>query len=173
MGSLLGDGTLLRTTSGYCFRVHHGLAQKALVDWKYKNLSAFVRSAPRICGRGYYFRTVSHPDFQLLRRSFYHDRLKSVPTSLLNEYLTPFAFAVWIMDDGASDGRQLRINTQSFTYDDCTRLTQLLRSRFDLDFSINTDKARPRLRCRSRSMPRLRELIAPHLLAEMRYKLPD
>jgi hypothetical protein len=31
VGSLLGDGTLLPTTRGYCFRVHHGLVQQPLV----------------------------------------------------------------------------------------------------------------------------------------------
>jgi hypothetical protein len=35
IGSLLGDEYLLKTTRGYAFRVNHGLAQKAYVDWKY------------------------------------------------------------------------------------------------------------------------------------------
>lgn len=172
VGSLLGDATLLRTTAGFCFRVHHGLAQRYWVDWKYCRLRAFVRSAPRSSGRGYYFRTVTHPQLTTLRHLFYCDARKIVPCELLEEYLTPFALAVWIMDDGAADGSQLRINTQSFSVSECNALREFLRENLGLHFSLNADKGRPRLRCASRSMPRLRELIGPYLLPEMRYKLP-
>lgn len=172
VGSLLGDGTLLRTTAGYCFRAHHGLAQRALVDWKYVRLRTFVRTGPRSCGSGYYFRTVSHPRLAELRAAFYDGSRKIVPRALLKEFLSPFALAVWIMDDGAADGRQLRINSQSFTVQECEDLARLLWEEFELTFSLNTDKEMPRLRCSADSMSKLRELVGPYLLPEMRYKLP-
>lgn len=128
VGSSLGDGTLLRTTAGYCFRAHHGLRQRAL-----------VRTAPRICGNGYYFRTVSHPRLSDLRAAFYDGGRKIAPRALLEEFLTPFALAVWIMDDGAADGRQLRINTQNFTVQECETLAALLSKNLGLNFSLSFD----------------------------------
>lgn len=171
VGSLLGDGTLLRTTAGYCFRDHHGLAQKALVDWKFENLSRFVRTPPRVSGAGYYFRTVTHPQLTALRSVFYDDRRKVVPLRMLEHSLTPRALAVWIMDDGAADGRQLRLNTQSFTEPECRGLISLLERRFYVNFNMNFDKGKPRLRCSARSMGRLCSLIAPYLLPSFMYKI--
>lgn len=172
VGSLLGDGTLLRTTAGFCFRAHHGLGQKSLVDWKYGRLINLVRTRPRVSGTGYYFRTVTHPAFGTMRNEFYVAARKVVPVNLLRMSLTPLALAVWIMDDGSADGGQLRINTQSFTWDECQRLSALIFERFGISFTLNSDKGYPRLRCSAMSMPRLRQLVAPHLLPEMRYKLP-
>ena len=47
IGTLLGDGYLVKTTRGYAFRVNHGLAQKDYVDWKYSLLKNLVNSPPR------------------------------------------------------------------------------------------------------------------------------
>ncbi len=171
VGSLLGDGTLLKTSAGYCFRVHHGLRQQPLVNWKYRALRRFVRTPPRVSGNGYYFRTVSHPHLLELRAAFYKDARKVVPISLLERYLSPFALAVWIMDDGAADGAQLRLNTQSFTAGENVALRLLLRRKFGLEMTINHDKGRPRLRCRAASMARLLEPVCENVLPEMRYKL--
>ena len=171
IGSLLGDATLLKTTSGYCFRVHHGRRQQALVDWKYAELARFVRTAPRTSGNGYYFRTVTHPGLAELRKSFYVDRRKTVPIKLLESGLTAFGLAVWIMDDGAAEGKQLRLNTQSFTVEETDELASLLRAKFGIVMTINSDKGRPRLRCNAASMGRLKELIARHILPDMLYKL--
>jgi hypothetical protein len=171
IGSLLGDATLLKTTSGYCFRVHHGRRQQALVDWKYAELARFVRTAPRMSGNGYYFRTVTHPELADLRKSFYIGDKKVVPIELLQSGLTEFGLAVWIMDDGGADGNQLRLNTQSFSAEEAETLACLLRAKFDIVMTINHDKNRPRLRCKAASMDRLVELIRHHTLPNMLYKL--
>ena len=172
VGSLLGDATLLETTCGYCFRVHHGLNQKYLVDWKYRAFRRFVRTPPRISGNGYYFRTVTHPSFSMLRRAFYHGNGKIVPIDCLERHLGGLGLAVWIMDDGAADGGQLRINTQSFTVAENEALVSLLERKFGLKTTLNYDKGRPRLRGRAISMERLVETVREHVLPEMRYKLP-
>jgi hypothetical protein len=171
IGSLLGDGTLLRTTAGYCFRDHHGLEQKLLVDWKYQSLRRFVRTPPNVSGSGYYFRTVTHPELTALRTEFYEGLRKVVPLDLLQQALTPRALATWIMDDGAADGRQLRINTQSFSETECRGLVSLLERLFGLRFTINYDKGKPRLRCAAGSMERLRAVVGPHILPSLSYKI--
>ena len=35
LGSMLGDGYLVKTTRGYAFRVNHSILQKDYVDWKH------------------------------------------------------------------------------------------------------------------------------------------
>ncbi len=47
--------------------------------------------------------------------------VKVVPIKLLERSLTDFGLAVWIMDDGAAEGKQLRINTQSFSAEEAER----------------------------------------------------
>lgn len=171
IGSLLGDGTLLRTTAGYCFRDHHGLQQRALLNWKYYCLRRFVRTPPNVSGSGCYFRTVTHPELTALRAVFYDGQRKIVPLDLLQQALTPRALAVWIMDDGAADGGQLRINTQSFTESECAGLVTLLEQRFEVTFRVNYDKGKPRLRCAAGSMERLRGLVSAHVLPSLSYKI--
>ena len=143
IGSLLGDATLLKTTSGYCFRVHHGQRQQSLVDWKYAELARYVRSAPKTSGNGYYFRTVTHPRLAELRESFYAGQRKIVPIKVLASDLTEFGLAVWIMDDGAADGNQLRLNTQSFSVEETEELAGLIRAKFGVVVTVNRDKERP------------------------------
>ena len=171
IGSLLGDGTLLRTTAGYCYRVHHGLAQRPLVSWKYRKLACFVRSEPRECGSGIYFRTVSHPAFHTLRQQFYVGSRKIVPKEVIEQELDALALAVWIMDDGAADGNQLRVNTQCFEQHEVETLADILRANFGVSMRLNIDKGRFRLRCEASSMDRLRSLVEPHTIPEMLYKL--
>jgi hypothetical protein len=171
IGSLLGDATLLKTTSGYCFRAHHGRRQQGLVNWKYAELANFVRSAPRLSGNGYYFRTVTHPKLAELRESFYTVERKIVPIGLLEGGLTEFGLAVWIMDDGATDGNQLRLNTQSFSVEEAEELARLLRAKFGVVMTLNRDKSRPRLRCNAASMARLVSLVRGYTIPSMLYKL--
>lgn len=171
IGSLLGDGTLLKTTSGFCFRVHHGRGQKSLVDHKYRLMVDFVRSEPRASGSGIYFRTVSHPAFAELRAQFYEGKRKIVPGALLERELDARALAVWVMDDGAADGRQLRLNTQCFEADEVSELATILRANFGIESRANIDKGRFRLRCCASTMDRLRSIVAPYMIPEMLYKL--
>ena len=172
VGSLLGDATLMSTTAGFSFRVHHGIRQTAYVDWKFKILERFVRTSPRVSGNGYYFRTVSHPEFSQLRERFYPAGQKIVPLSLLEAQLDSFGLAVWIMDDGALERKQLRLNTQSFSSKENEGLVRLLRAKFGLEVSLNIDKTRHRLRFNAATIATLLSLIRPHFIPSMLYKLP-
>ncbi len=172
VGSLLGDGTLLSTTAGWCFRVHHGVRQKGYVDWKYRVLQSLVRTPPRVSGSGYYFRTVTHPAFSDLRARFYAGRTKVVPIAYMTEILSPLALAVWIMDDGSADGNAVRINTQSFTEEENRRLMVVLSRRYGLRATLNRDKNAFRLRIAATDRDNLARLLEPHMLPELRYKIP-
>lgn len=172
VGALLGDGTLQKTTSGYAFRAHHAIAQAPLVLWKYEILKPFVRTAPRVSGRAVYFKTVTHPVLSELRAAFYPLGAKRIPVPVLEQWLTPAALAVWIMDDGAADGNAIRLNTQSFSVEDVAAAAELIRTRFQVRPAINFDKGMPRLRFSVSDTVRIAKLVAPYIIPEMRYKLP-
>lgn len=94
VGSLLGDAYLMPTTSGYCFRVNHGLQQRDYVDWKYSLLAQFVRTPPRESSKCYYFRTITHPEFSFYRKFFYSNNRKIISLDLLNEQFTELSLAI-------------------------------------------------------------------------------
>lgn len=75
------------------------------------------------------------------------------------------------MDDGAADGKQLRINTQSFSFEENEILISFLRAKFGIDARLNQDKGRPRLRVIAASMERLKMLVESHIIPNMLYKL--
>jgi hypothetical protein len=171
VGSLLGDAYLMPTTAGWCFRVNHGLGQLEYVDWKYAALANFVRTPPKRCDRCYYFRTVTHPEFAVYRRLFYLDRRKVVPIELLHEQFTALSLAVRIMDDGTAERKQLRLNTQSFTFEENDALRGFLWAKLGIRCTLNRDKDRHRLRISSASVDRLRTLVGPYIIPSMLRKL--
>jgi hypothetical protein len=172
VGSLLGDGYLMKTTNGYSFRINHSIAQKEYVDWKYEILAEFVRTSPRSAGRCYYFRTISHPIFKEIRKYFFKRGKRKLSGKFLERHVSPFVLAVWIMDDGSKDGNQLRINTQCFDRKDNNMLRQILRAKLGIATTMNRDKDRYRIRVKSESMDRVVKLIAPFVIPSMFYKLP-
>lgn len=70
----------------------------------------------------------------------------------------PFALAIWIMDDGAADGKQLRINSQCFSLEENLWLIKFLHAKFGIEVRLNMDKGKYRLRVKSSSMFLLKEL---------------
>lgn len=170
IGTLLGDGYLDKTTRGYSLRINHGLAQKEYVDFKYQLIRNFVNSVPKRSGKAYYFRTVSHPYLLELREHFYKAQVKILPKDLLEEYFDAFGLAIWIMDDGAADKNQLRINTQSFTYEEHLWLITFLQAKFGIESRLNRDKGKYRLRIKNSSMNLLKQLVLPFIIPSMLYK---
>lgn len=135
-------------------------------------LANFVRTPPRVSRKCYYFRTITHPEFSDLRNLFYLDNRKIIPTEFLFENFSELSLAVWLMDDGAADGNQMRINTQSFTFEENELLLGLLRAKFGIEATINRDKDRYRLRIANASMERMMKIVVPHVIPDMLYKFP-
>jgi len=90
----------------------------------------------------------------------------------LNRELTAFGLAIWFMDDGAADRNQLRLNTQSFSKDENLLLAEFLHAKFGIEVQLNKDKDRYRLRIGAKGVKRFIEVVAPHVIPSMQYKLP-
>ena len=131
-----------------------------------------MRTPPRESGKCYYFRTVTHPEFSRYREHFYSSDRKIVPLALLDEQFSELSLAVWLMDDGAVDRKQVRLNTQSFSFAENEMLLSFLRAKFGIEARLNRDKDRYRLRVNDASVQRLKDLVGPHLIPSMLYKLP-
>ena len=171
VGTLLGDGCLLKTTRGYCLRIHQGIKQKDYVEWKYNVMKDLVNTPPKLCQRGYYFRTVSNPIFDEYRQIFYEETKKKVPENIRN-LLTPLGLAVWIMDDGSRDKGCIRISTHNFDYSHHLKLQKILKAKFGIKSNIQRAKDKFWLWVKSESTPNLLKLIQPYFIPSMLYKLP-
>jgi hypothetical protein len=116
----------------------------------------------------YRFTTRSLPELTPYYRAFYDGARKSVPVV----HLTSLALAVWFMDDGCKNRRSVYFNTQQFDRASQERLLAMLWDQHGLHATLNRDKTYVRIRIAVRSMERLRQIVAPHSLPDMRYKLP-
>ena len=174
VGSLLGDGYLDKTTVGYSLRFHHSVKQKDYINWKYNMLYNLVNSPPKIYGTRIYFRTISHPYLIDLRDLFYKGKNKVIPKEFIKEAINPLVLAIWIMDDGTNElgsGKCLKINSQSFTYEENKFFCELLRDKFSLKANVNKDRIYFRIRFYKESMDKLIKIVKPYILPSMFYKL--
>ncbi len=172
IGSLLGDGAM-RCKTNALIEFNHSIAQKDYVDWKYQHLVDLVGTPPRSRqGNGgriaYRFVSLSRPELKPFYTAFYSSGRKRVPDWIL----TPLALAVWFMDDGSKSYRAVYLNTQQFDLESQERLLSMLKEQWGIDATLNRDKTYYRIRIAVRSVDRLREIIGPHLLPQLAYKLP-
>ena len=75
------------------------------------------------------------------------------------------------MDDGSKQGQGLHLNTYGFDMDSVNRLVHTLEVKFNLKCSIHSHKKGPRIYIRKISMSHLRELVTPHMVPSIMYKL--
>lgn len=175
IGTVLGDG-YLRIISGKknaLLEVNHSLSQKDYVDWKYEMLQTFCKSGPKSRkGNGtriaYRFNTRQHPEITELYNSFYTEGKKSIPDDLV---LDPLMLAVWFMDDGSlCRESDVYLNTQQFVRHDQECLQAMLET-IGVESSLNKDKEYERIRIKKSSIQYLFEIISPHIIPSMTYKI--
>lgn len=147
IGSLLGDGCLVANSwkKGYRLKIEHSLKQKNYLWWKYNFFENFVLSEPKFQKRNnsFSFRTITHPDFTLFRRTFYEDGVKIIPENINEILVDPLAIAIWYMDDGMLNTRKdtFLLNTQSFSKKDNLKLQKCLKENFDVEATLVRNKS--------------------------------
>jgi hypothetical protein len=172
VGSLLGDGSM-RCKTNALLEINHSSHQRSYVDWKYRHLAELVRTPPKARrGNGsriaYRFVTRSLPELTPYFRLFYGSGRKRIPEL----ELTPRTLAVWFMDDGCRSRNAVYLNTQQFGEPSQRALLRFLHEQWGIEGSLNRDKSYYRIRVSVEGTKRLRRLIEPYLLPELRYKLP-
>ena len=189
LGALMGDGNLSpnsRGRSGTRFRMGHGAEQAAYLDWKVSllgNVGCTLSSDPK----GAVFADLTPlPELAELRETVYFgDGKKHLSWEYLKA-LTPFALAVWYMDDGCftvrSKGVQKRtqggtgrieICVQAMSPGSRERLADYLRDTHQLDVKVVTRGSRSQaiLQFTTAASEKFQKLVAPYIHPSMEYKL--
>ena len=189
LGALMGDGSLSpnpRGRSGTRFRMGHGAKQAAYLDWKV-SLLGNIECALSSNAKGAVFADLTPlPELAELRETVYFgDGKKHLSWEYLKA-LTPFALAVWYMDDGCftvrSKGVQERtqggtgrieICVQAMSPGSRARLAGYLRDTHQLDVRVVTRGSRRQaiLQFTTAASEKFQKLVAPYIHPSMEYKL--
>ncbi|WP_375500281.1 intein-containing recombinase RecA [uncultured Jatrophihabitans sp.] len=189
LGSLLGDGNLSpnrHDRNGVRFRLGHGHAQSAYLDWKL-SLLGNIDCSRRENAKGAVFADFRPlPELAELQRAVYFGDGKKTISDEYLKALTPLALAVWFMDDGTftvrSKGVQERTAGGSGRVEFCVealsagsreRLRDYLRDTHGFTVTCRLAGARQKavLTFDTASSRRFLELVAPYVHSSMDYKL--
>lgn len=121
---------------------------------------------------GYEFNTFTFRSFNWIHKMFYKKGRKYINKEI-EQYLTPLALAIWIMDDGGWANPGVRIATNSFTIEEVNLLVSILEKKFKLNCTIqylkNIDKYS--IYILGSSISTLKDIILPYLHPSMYHKL--
>lgn len=186
LGTILGDGCLFLGTSNrhYKLVVCHSPTQSEYFNWKLSHLKDVATKPQTI--RAWHKRnqkeyshiqvaTTPMSYFTRLRKLFYLDGKKIVRRSVLNR-LTPLGLATWFMDDGstAKNNRnypQLTIYTCSFSELDHKIMQEYFQEKWGIRVLIHGLGKQPRLYFNKPNAIKFIEIIKPHIIPSMMYKL--
>lgn len=190
IGSLLGDSyASARTIEGTRFSYKQSQVHKDYLFWLYEfyyKRGYCSNLKPRMYTRklrnkisneikeyyGYEFNTFTFRSFNWIYKLFYKKGTKTLSVKL-EQYLTPLALAIWIMDDGGWAKPGVRISSNSFKLEEVQLLANLLKKLFYLSCTvqkINTP-GQSSIYIKGESVLKLRKLILPFVIPSMRYKL--
>ena len=173
-GCILGDGymRIMPGRQNAFLEINHSIKAKEYVDFKYAILKDICKSPPQVRyidekRTAYRFFTIQHKEMTRIHTLFYKDGRKRIPSITLD----PLMLAVWFMDDGSrSRDADVYLNTQQFSMNDQKKLLALLRD-MKLKARLNRDKKYYRIRFLKESIKRFNQIIDPHIIPSMRYKL--
>lgn len=172
IGTMLGDGYMRCKTNAH-LQITHSIHQKSYVDWMYGVLKDCVLTPPKLYkgnGKriGYRFFTRSLPCFTDIYKQFYIHQKKVIPFDLK---LNAKILAVWYMDDGSRCAKSCYLNTQQFPEQEQALLIRLLLRDFGLIAKRDKDKQYYRLRFNVKESKKFVDLVRPHIIPSMAYKI--
>lgn len=184
LGTVLGDGHLASLQSGVRLEIGHSENQKEYVFWKYKELGSLVNTNPhriviedsRYQKTYYQWRFKSKIDPLLLpfHKYFYgHSGKKEIRKNMNLILTSPLTLAVWFMDDGGrrNDSYGMFLNSLSFSKEENNILCECLNQNFSLSPRVHWVQDGYRLYIPSGDVKKFCEIIYPHIIPSMRYKL--
>lgn len=173
------SGTVVTSDSGST-----SVRQRAFVEWKFDMLSELKPSTPRIVRRrdirtgqiheNYRFTTMTTAALNEYYVMFHPEsREKRVPRSIIESLTSPLSLAVWYMDDGGrrSDCNSGYLNTNAYSVGEVDALRFALHNSFGVQTSVHFAAGKPRIYIPQRSFKAFCDVVRPHVIDEMRYKL--
>ena len=189
LGALMGDGSLSpnpRGRSGTRFRMGHGTKQASYLDWKVSLLGNIGCTLSSNAKGAVFADLTPLPELAELREGVYFgDGKKHLSWEYLKA-LTPFALAVWYMDDGCftvrskgvqqrtqGDTGRIEICVQAMSRGSRERLADYLRATHRLDVKVVTRGSRSQaiLQFTTAASEKFQKLVAPYIHPSMEYKL--
>jgi heme/copper-type cytochrome/quinol oxidase subunit 3 len=190
VGSLLGDGHMEKDPLGSRFCFYQKGEHIEYVLWLHEFLlkrGYCKEDIPKIHSRiihdklNYYcrFRTFTFSSFNWIYDGFYPTlpsgqiSRKVIPT-WIEEYLSPLALAIWIMDDGGwIDNRGLKIATNCFTLKDVKFIASILERKYNLKTAIYSAGGidQYNIYFPKKNLPILVPLVLPYMHPYFLYKL--
>ena len=184
-GIILGDGYIQVTGKRNArLRIEHSLKQKEYIDWKYEELKNWMQNKPQkikrynpVWKKSYvYYRCQSHssPELGRMQRRYYNDSGKIVPEDIAKTLKSRLTLAVWFMDDGYLYQRDKMafIYLPRYSEQDQMRLVKAFQDNFDLSPRvIKKKRGELVLRFKVRETKMLSDIIRPHTIPSMKYKI--
>lgn len=188
MGSLLGDGAIVRKGTNCIFTFNHSLVQNQYAFYKvnYLQLAGLhirYEEGPKCYKQGCidgrlikdngYAKAVSETNaaFNKFRDEWYCPT-KEVPDSI-NE-LGPLGLAIWYMDDGTlHHPTGLYLSTHCFNHASQEKLVKMLKDNFDITAHIHKNKDKEILFITQKDRPKFLDIIRPYVCGFMKYKLGE
>jgi len=195
IGMVLGDGCIsyrVGRKEAY-YQMNHCEQQYEYLLWKQLILnnitSSSIHKTKKTIGnkvfKGYHLSTRQHPIFTKLYRRFYYNGIKVVDEYIVKK-INSLALTIWFMDDGTSgvnknrninEKRSYYLCTNNFDYANQLLLKKSLKLNFGLDWNINKANKRKdgtynyRLRLANRHNDKFINIIKPHIIPVMKYKI--
>ena len=192
-GSLMGDGKRQHSQSFSSAGFVHGDPQKDYLLWKLYELSSLVseNSLSKTANfdkrynkfyTSWRFYTLANSDVEKILKEFYEKNGKKEITKYILNQLTSLSVAVWFMDDGVADfckklyyensTPEVRFCTDSFPKEQCELIVIWFKEKYDINCHTREHKkGQNRIIINSDSVQKLFDLISPHILPCMRYKI--
>lgn len=184
------------------YRAIHSADQKAYLDHKFEIMKEYCsmekpmpnntldKRTKKVYER-FYFTTKTHSSLRFFGNMFYtynkqaRKMVKDVPVRI-EKFLTPAAVAYWYMDDGSlkwpEKSNAMRICTENFSNDGVFRLQKALKNLYNIQTTL-TEKNKIvegkkvlvglRISINEEQSAAFHELIQPHLVDCMKYKVSD
>lgn len=185
-GTLLGDGQAELRSLGTRVSFYQEAIHSEYLLWLHAQISTYgycPPSTPAITQRlgvggqmrqVIRFHTFTYSSWNSIYADWYTNSIKHVPANIA-EYLTPLALAIWIMDDGGRVGYGLKLATNSFTFEDTSRLALVLTQLYGIKASVHKNGVpnQYNIYIWSESMPLLRSIVTPYFVPSMLYKLGE
>jgi ubiquinol-cytochrome c reductase cytochrome b subunit len=182
-GSLLGDAYAEKHGNGTRISFYQEASHKAYLLWLHNLIASkgyCSNNKPKIQTRiGKYgklryiirFKTYTFTSLNWIHEVFYSSHKKVLPFCI-DQYLSPLALAIWIMDDGGRLSSGIKLSTNNFTLSEVNRLCLLLNNKYNLIATVNlADKDQYIIYIQKKSMNRLANIVGPYIHSSMKYKL--
>lgn len=189
LGSLLGDGSIVKVNSGAIFQAGHSTKYLDFLLWKKECLNDLCH-AKLVYYTNYAFEkrvdaarvyTISHPELLTLRNSWYPNGNKIITADNISD-INDLSLSVFYMDDGSLSkrGRNVEISTNNFSEVENEVISDVIYNKFNImsrvakKYSKRMDKHYNYLFIDKRNTDNLISVVRKYvsLVPSMLYKLP-